>query len=193
WADVVLVRGDDGVEEAGLQDALLGEQLLERLGAQLDGRERGGMVVIVVVVRAHAGSNQRSQRSTWTVSRTPAASPHSSRAADPTPYPGSSPARSACAATSGTANAPSCRTTAPRLPRTYRGQRVWPSGCSVTTRTAEPIANRGAADAAGIGGGSGGGRRANGEPPPPRASAAPGGGTPRSDHHPAPPHRPRAR
>src|SRR5262249_19041116 len=153
--DVVLVRGHHGVDESGREDPLLDEQLLQRPGAHLDRGERRGMMMLV----AHAGSSQRSHRSTCTVSRAPAAAPHSSRAVKRTAYVGSPSDRPACAATSGTGNEPSSRTTTPRLPRTYRGQRVWPSGWALATRTAEPTAKRGAAPGAG---GSGGGSGATG-------------------------------
>src|SRR5262249_22105597 len=116
-ADVVLVAAHDGVQEAGPEDALLGEERLQCLGAPLDRGERCGMMVAVVLV-AHAGSSQRSQRSTWMVSRVPPAWPHSSRAVKRIPYAGSSQGWSAWAATSGTGNEPSSRTTTPRLPRT---------------------------------------------------------------------------
>ena len=57
-ADVVLVELDDGVDRVGGDQAALGEQRLERAGAQLDLRRRTRMVVVVlvVVVVAHAGS-----------------------------------------------------------------------------------------------------------------------------------------
>src|SRR5262249_45732072 len=115
--DVVLVAAHDGVQEAGLEDALLGEERLQRAGALLDRGQRCGVMVVAVVLVTHAGSSQRSQRSTWMDSRAPPAWPHSSRAAKRTPYTGSSQGWSVWAATSGTGNDPASRTTTPRLPR----------------------------------------------------------------------------